>query len=159
MRKCILQLCALDALLKNVNEKHISRLAVIFNQVVKDGAFTEGGHYSEYVMECFNRTGVLFDNWFGESSNKILRDSYVHISKNAGKVKTWQQRITDTDGVMAVIGDGWHEKVFPSVVDGVFYYEDMTIHRQDDWVAIHNHRQNSFSLHEHPHCDEILISH
>ena len=33
-------LCALDALLKNVNEKHISRLAVIFNQVVKDGAFT-----------------------------------------------------------------------------------------------------------------------
>ena len=152
-------LCALDALLKNVNEKHISRLAVIFNQVVKDGAFTEGGHYSEYVMECFNRTGVLFDNWFGESSNKILRDSYVHISKNAGKVKTWQQRITDTDGVMAVIGDGWHEKVFPSVVDGVFYYEDMTIHRQDDWVAIHNHRQNSFSLHEHPHGDEILIAH
>ena len=152
-------LCALDAVLRNVNEKHITRLAAIFNHVVKDGAFTEGGHYSEYVIECFDRTGVLFDNWFGESDNKILRDSYIHISNNVGKVKTWQSRIADTDGVMAVIGDGWNEKIISRPNDGVFYYEDMTIHRQDDWVAIHHHRQNPFSLHQHPHGDEILIAH
>ena len=44
-------LCALDAVLNNVNEKHLTRLAVIFNRVVKDGAFTEGGHYSKYVID------------------------------------------------------------------------------------------------------------
>ena len=152
-------LCALDAVLQNVNEKHISRLAVIFAKVVKDGAFTEGGHYSKYVTDCCDRVGVLFDNWFGESDNKIIQDSYVHFSNNIGRVKKWQRRIADEDGVMAVIGDGWHEKIIPGVEDGVFYYEDMTIYRESDWVVIKNHRQNPFSLHQHPHGDEILIAH
>ena len=102
---------------------------------------------------------MLFDNWFGESDNKILQDSYVHLSNNIGKVKKWQRRIADEDGVMAVIGDGWHEKIISGVEDGVFYYEDMTIYRESDWVVIKNHRQNPFSLHQHPHGDEILIAH
>ena len=151
--------CALDALLKKVNEKNIITLDEAFSRVTKDGAFIEGGHYSQFVIECFDRVGVLFDNWFGESDNQILKDSYVHISHNIGKVKTWQRRIADTDGVMAVIGDGWHEKVFPGVEDGVFYYKDMTIYRKRDWLVIKNHRQHPFSLHQHPHGDEILIAH
>ena len=130
-----------------------------FSRVAKDGAFTEGGHYSQFVIDCFDRVGVLFDNWFGESDNKILQDSYVHLSNNIGKVKKWQRRIADEDGVMAVIGDGWHEKIIPGVEDGVFYYKDMTIYRESDWLVIKNHRQHSFSLHQHPHGDEILIAH
>ena len=144
---------------KKVNEKNITTLDEAFSRVSKDGAFTEGGHYSQYVIDCFDRVGVLFDNWFGESDNKILQDSYVHLSNNIGKVKKWQRRITDEDGVMAVIGDGWHEKIIPGVEDGVFYYEDMTIYRESNWLVIKNHRQNPFSLHQHPHGDEILIAH
>ena len=151
--------CALDALLKKVNEKNITTLDEAFSRVSKDGAFTEGGHYSQFVIDCFDRVGVLFDNWFGVSDNKILQDSYVHLSNNMGKVKKWQRRITDEDGVMAVIGDGWHEKIIPGVEDGVFYYEDMTIYRESNWLVIKNHRQNPFSLHQHPHGDEILIAH
>jgi len=74
-------------------------------------------------------------------------------------VKRWQRLISDTDGTMAVIGDGWHEKVTPIEEEGDYSYNDMTIHRKDGWLAIKNHRQNKFSLHQHPHCDEILIAH
>ena len=151
--------CALDALLKKVNEKNITTLDEAFSRVAKDGAFIEGGHYSKYVIDCFDRVGLLFDVWFGESDNEILQDSYVHLSNNIGKVKKWQRRIADEDGVMAVIGDGWHEKIISGVEDGVFYYEDMTIYRESNWLAIKNHRQNPFSLHQHPHGDEILIAH
>ena len=127
------------------NEKNIMILDEAFSRVTKDGAFTEGGHYSQYVIECFDRTGVLFDYWFGESDNLTLKDSYTHLSTNIGKVKTWQRRIADTDGVMAVIGDGWHEKIFPGVENGVFYYKDMTIYRESNWLVIKNHRQHPFS--------------
>jgi len=35
----------------------------------------------------------------------------------------------------------------------------MTIYRKDKWLAVKNHRQNGFSLHQQAHCDEILIAH
>ena len=151
--------CALDCLLCKPNEKHIATLAEIFNRVVKDGAFTEGGHYSKYVADCFDRVENLFEGWYGHHSNDVLQQNYKDIVRSLNKVKRWQRLITDTDGVMAVIGDGWHEKVIPIEEDGDFYYSDMTIHRKDGWLAIKNHRQNKFSLHQHPHCDEILIAH
>ncbi len=151
--------CALDALLNKVNEKNIVTLAAAFNRIVKDGAFTEGGHYSKYVTDCFDRTDKLFAEWYGTHPNGVLRQSYLDISNSLRKVKEWQQRISDSDGYMAVLGDGWHEAVEPTDEQGVFYYSDMTIHRQDGWLAIKNHRQNKFSLHQHPHCDEILIAH
>ena len=151
--------CALDCLLRKPNEKHIVTLAEIFNRVVKDGAFTEGGHYSKYVTDCFDRVEDLFEGWYGTHSNGVLQQSYKDITNSLAKVKRWQRLISDTDGTMAVIGDGWHEKVTPIEEEGDFSYSDMTIHRKDGWLAVKNHRQNKFSLHQHPHCDEILIAH
>ena len=52
--------CALDCLLCVPNEKHIITLARIFNKVAKDGAFTEGGHYSKYVTDCFDRVLKIY---------------------------------------------------------------------------------------------------
>lgn len=151
--------CALDALLNKVNEKNIITLDEAFHRLVKDGAFTEGSHYSMYVTACFDRVTNLFSEWYGTHKNPILRRSYVHIFHNLRRVKMWQDRITDTDGVMAVIGDGWYEKTTGVSDDGIFYYEDMTIIRKEGWLLVKNHRQNSFSLHQHPHGDEILIAH
>ena len=102
--------CALDALLNKVNEKNIITLDEAFHRLVKDGAFTEGSHYSIYVTACFDRVTDLFSEWYGTHTNPILRRSYAHIFYNLRKVKKWQNRITDSDGVMAVIGDGWYEK-------------------------------------------------
>ena len=151
--------CSLDAVLGKVNEKNILTLDKALNKVTKDGAFVEGGHYSKYVTDCFDRVEVLFDKWYGESDNETLKTTYRCIKKNVAEVKRWQQLISDTDGVMAVIGDGWHEKVIPTEEKGDFIYDDMSIQRKEGWVIIKNHRQNSFSLHQHPHCDEILIAH
>ena len=150
--------CALDALLNKVNEKNIITLDEAFHRLVKDGAFTEGSHYSMYVTACFDRVTNLFSEWYGAHKNPILRRSYVHIFHNLRRVKMWQDRITDTDGVMAVIGDGWYEKATGVSDDGIFYYEDMTVIRKEGWLLVKNHRQNSFSLHQHPHGDEILIA-
>ena len=153
--------CALDALLNKVNEKNIITLDEAFHRLVKDGAFTEGSHYSIYVTACFDRVTDLFSEWYGTHTNPILRNSYAHIFHNLRKVKKWQNRITDSDGVMAVIGDGWYEKCYRNTLseDGIFYYEDMTVIRKEGWLLVKNHRQNSFSLHQHPHGDEILIAH
>ena len=153
--------CALDALLNKVNEKNIMTLDEAFHRLVKDGAFTEGSHYSMYVTACFDRVIDLFSEWYGTHTNPILRRSYAHIFHNLRKVKKWQNRITDSDGVMAVIGDGWYEKCYRNTLseDGIFYYEDMTVIRKEGWLLVKNHRQNSFSLHQHPHGDEILIAH
>jgi hypothetical protein len=153
--------CALDALLNKVNEKNIITLDEAFHRLVKDGAFTEGSHYSIYVTACFDRVTDLFSEWYGTHTNPILHRSYAHIFHNLRKVKKWQNRITDSDGVMAVIGDGWYEKCYRNTLseDGIFYYEDMTVIRKEGWLLVKNHRQNSFSLHQHPHGDEILIAH
>jgi len=154
-------ICALDALLYggSGNEKYLIALDEAFSRTVKDGAFTEGGHYSKYVTDCFDRGFELFDKTYSSHHNVVLRDTWNHIVSNLNKVKRWQQLISDSDGVMAVIGDGWYEKVIPTNEEGYFYYEDMTIQRQDDWVVVKNHRQSPFSLHQHPHGDEILIAH
>ena len=151
-------LCALDALIGTSDEKNLITLDEAFSRTVKDGAFIEGGHYSKYVTDCFDRGFELFDETYGKSENIILRSAWNHIIYNLQLVKQWQQLISDTDGVMAVIGDGWYEKVTPTSKDGFFYYQDMTIQRGNDWVVIKNHRQNPFSLHQHPHGDEILIA-
>jgi len=151
--------CALDCLLCIPNEKHIVTLAEIFNRVAKDGAFTEGAHYSKYVTDCFDRVENLFEGWYKNHNNRVLQQSYKDVITSLNKVKRWQRLISDTDGVMAVIGDGWHESVTPIEEDGDFSYSDMTIHRKDGWLAVKNHRQNRFSLHQHAHCDEILIAH
>ena len=152
--------CALDAVLWKKDEKNIITLDKALKTVTKDGAFTEGGHYSKYVTDCFDRVENLFDNWYGEESNSdALKESYQSIKENVAKVKTWQQLISDSDGVMAVIGDGWHEKVEPTDSQGIFKYDDMTINRQGPWLTIQNHRVNGFALHQHPHGNEILIAH
>jgi len=152
--------CALDAVLCKKNEKNILTLDKALKTVTKDGAFTEGGHYSKYVTDCFDRVENLFEKWYIEESNSaVLKESYQSIKENVAKVKSWQQLISDTDGVMAVIGDGWHEKVEPLDVQGVFHYDDMTIKRQGSWLVIQNHRVNGFALHQHPHCNEFLIAH
>ena len=152
-------LCAIEALTGKIEEKNLVTLDEAFSRTVKDGAFTEGAHYSKYVTDCFDRVHSMFQEAYGESENIILRSAWNHIVYNLEKVKLWQQLISDTDGVMAVIGDGWYEKVTPTSENGVFYYEDMTIQRGSEWVVIKNHRQNPFSLHQHPHGDEILIAH
>ena len=152
-------LCAIEALTGQVDEKNLITLDEAFSRTVKDGAFTEGGHYSKYVTDCFDRVANLFQEVYGHSENIVLRSAWNHIVYNLNKVKLWQQLISDTDGVMAVIGDGWYEKVIPTSENGTFYYEDMTIQRGGGWVVIKNHRQNPFSLHQHPHGDEILIAH
>ena len=151
--------CSLDAVLGKVNERNIITLDKALKKVTKDGAFTEGGHYSKYVTDCFDRAEGLFDKWYGENNNETLKISYNRIKNNVAKVKRWQQLISDTDGVMAVIGDGWHEKVIPIEEEGMFEYDDMTIIRQESWLIIKNHRINGWALHQHPHCNEILIAH
>ena len=151
--------CSLDAVLGKVNEKNILTLDKALKKVAKDGGFVEGGHYSKYVTDCFDRVETLFDKWYGESDNETLKTTYRCIKKNVAEVKRWQQLISDTDGVMAVIGDGWHEKVIPTNEEGVFEYDDMTIIRKGLWVIIKNHRINGWALHQHPHCNEILIAH
>ena len=55
--------CSLDAVLGKVNEKNILTLDKALKKVTKDGAFVEGGHYSKYVTDCFDRVEVLFDKW------------------------------------------------------------------------------------------------
>ncbi len=150
--------CSLDAVLGKENEKNILTLDKALKKVTKNGAFVEGGHYSKYVTDCFDRVEVLFDKWYGESDNETLKTTYRCIKKNVAEVKRWQQLISDTDGVMAVIGDGWHEKVIPTDEEGVFEYDDMTIIRKGLWVIIKNHRINGWALHQHPHCNEILIA-
>ena len=152
--------CSLDAILNKTNEKNILTLDRALKAVTKDGAFTEGGHYSKYVTDCFDRVENLFDKWYEKETNVgALKESYHSIKENVAKVKRWQQLISDTDGVMAVIGDGWHEKVEPTEERGLFQYDDMTIIRQGPWLIIQNHRVNGFALHQHPHCNEILIAH
>ena len=152
--------CALDAVLNKKNENNILTLDRTLKAVTKDGAFTEGGHYSKYVTDCFDRVEGLFDSWYGkEDSPAALKESYQSIKNNVAKIKTWQQLISNSDGVMAVIGDGWQEKVEPTDSLGVFKYDDMTINRQGPWLTIQNHRVNGFALHQHPHCNEILIAH
>ena len=152
--------CALDAILNKTNEKNILTLDRALKAVTKDGAFTEGGHYSKYVTDCFDRVEGLFENWYGKQADaSALKESYESIKENVAKVKRWQQLISDTDGVMAVIGDGWHEKVEPLDEKGMFKYDDMTINRQGSWLTIQNHRVNGFALHQHPHGNEILIAH
>ena len=152
--------CALDCLMCVPDKKHIITLSRIFSKVAKDGAFTEGGHYSKYVTDCFDRTENLFKGWYtSHKPGSVLREHHHDIVDSLAKVKRWQRLITDTRGVMAVIGDGWHETVDPTDEDGSFYYKDMTIYRKDKWLAVKNHRQNGFSLHQQAHCDEILIAH
>ena len=151
--------CSLDAVLGKVNENNILTLDKALKKVAKDGGFVEGGHYSKYVTDCFDRVETLFDKWYGESDNEILKMTYRRIKNNVAEVKRWQQLISDTDGVMAVIGDGWHEKVIPTNEEGTFEYDDMTIIRKGLWVIIKNHRINGWALHQHPHCNEILIAH
>ena len=152
--------CALDAVLNKKNENNILTLDRTLKAVTKDGAFTEGGHYSKYVTDCFDRVEGLFDSWYGkEDSPAALKESYQSIKNNVAKIKTWQQLISNSDGVMAVIGDGWHEKVEPTDSLGVFKYDDMTINRQGPWLTIQNNRVNGFALHQHPHGNEILIAH
>ena len=129
--------CALDAILNKTNEKNILTLDRALKAVTKDGAFTEGGHYSKYVTDCFDRVEGLFENWYGKQADaSALKESYESIKENVAKVKRWQQLISDTDGVMAVIGDGWHEKVEPLDEKGMFKYDDMTINRQGSWLTI-----------------------
>tara|TARA_Y100001972_G_scaffold122196_1_gene167370 strand:+ start:1184 stop:2377 length:1194 start_codon:yes stop_codon:yes gene_type:complete len=152
-------LCALDSLLNDKSANNLIYLDEVFSRTVKDGAFTEGGHYSKYVTDCFDRAFDLFESAYGKNDNIVIRDTWKHIKYNLAKVKRWQSLISDTDGVMAVVGDGWYEKVEPTKDEGTFYYQDMTIQRGDNWVVVKNHRQNPFSLHQHPHGDEILIAH
>ena len=151
--------CSLDAVLGKVSEKNILTLDKALKKVAKDGAFAEGGHYSKYVTDCFDRVEVLFDKWYGESDNEILKSSYRSIKRNVAEVKRWQQLISDTDGVLAVIGDGWYEKVVPTNEEGHFTYGDMTITRKGLWLVIQHHRIHPFALHQHPHCNEIMIAH
>ena len=151
--------CCLDAVLRKVNEKNILTLDKALQKVTKDGAFVEGGHYSKYVTDCFDRSENLFNEWYDKNDNEVLTNSYTRIKDNVARVKQWQQRISDTDGVMAVIGDGWYEKVIPTEEEGHFTYDDMTITRNGLWLVIQHHRINSFALHQHPHCNEIMIAH
>ena len=151
--------CCLDALLGKVDEKNILTLDKALQKVTKDGAFTEGGHYSKYVTDCFDRSANLFEKWYGQNNNEVLKSSYKRIKNNVRRVKEWQQRISDTDGVMAVIGDGWYEKVISTDEEGCFDYDDMTITRKGLWLIIQHHRINPFALHQHPHCNEIMIAH
>tara|TARA_R110002110_G_scaffold140883_2_gene328455 strand:- start:1030 stop:2238 length:1209 start_codon:yes stop_codon:yes gene_type:complete len=151
--------CCLDAVLNKIDEKNILTLDKALQKVTKDGAFVEGGHYSKYVTDCFDRSENIFDSWYGKSDNDVLKNSYKRIKNNVAQVKRWQQLISDTDGVMAIIGDGWYEKVIPINEEGNFTYDDMTITRKGLWLTIQHHRINSFALHQHPHCNEIMIAH
>ena len=78
------------------DKKHIITLARIFNKVAKDGAFTEGGHYSKYVTDCFDRTENLFEEWYGINHDNLFCEHHHDIVESLAKVKRWQRLITDT---------------------------------------------------------------
>ena len=155
--------CALDAVLNQKTEKNIITLDKAFNKVSSDGAFVEGGHYSKYVTDCFDRVESLFQKWYGDemSANQSMVQSYKNIKINLYNVKRWQQLISDKSGIMAIIGDGWYERIDNPEPNGEGHhtYNDMSINRAGPWLTIQHHRLNGFALHQHPHGNEILIAH
>ena len=151
--------CSLDAVLGKTIENNILTLDKALQKITNGGDFREGGHYSKYVTDCFDRVENLFDQYYGQNENEVMKNAYHHIKSNVAEIKLWQRRISDTDGVMAIIGDGWYEKVEPIEEDGQHTYPDMTIIRKGLWLVIQHHRISPFALHQHPHCNEIMIAH
>ena len=145
--------CALDAATNIYNKNNLERLHSITDTLVSDGCFIEGTHYSIYCTDTINRAYSLLDDFYGNNEVWIL------IKEKVEALTKWQRRVSNSDGVVASIGDSWYEKVEPTDEKGVYNYLDMTIHRVGEWVVIQNHRQSHFALHEHPHLDEVLIAH
>ena len=150
--------CALDCVVNQISKNNLKSLYTVLDKVTIDGAFAEGAHYSKYVTDCFDRTKKMFDSFYENHEDESIREIYGEIARRVRLIKEWQRLISDSDGVMAVIGDGWYEKVEPIKKDGVFNYIDMTIIREKGWLIIKNHRKSKFALHEHPHINELLIA-
>jgi len=144
--------CSLDAITKNYDKTNLERLQSITEELSCDGCFIEGTHYSIYCTETIGRAFSLLDQFYGQDEVWIL------IKERIGFVTKWQRRVSNTEGVVASIGDSWYEEVKPIDEEGVYEYLDMTIHRISKWVIIQNHRKSKFALHEHPHLDEVLIA-
>ncbi len=144
--------CSLDAITKNYDKTNLERLHSITEKLVGDGCFVEGTHYSIYCTDTIGRAFSLLDQFYGQDEVWIL------IKETIGLLTHWQRLVSNSDGVVASIGDSWYEKVEPTDEEGIFRFVDMTVHRKNDWVVVQNHRQSRFALHEHPHLDEVLIA-
>ena len=145
--------CSLDAITKNYDKTNLERLHSITEKLVCDGCFIEGTHYSIYCTDTIGRAFSLLDRFYGKNEVWIL------IKESIGLLTNWQRRVSNTEGIVASIGDSWYEKVEPTDEEGIYDYLDMTVHRISKWVIIQNHRISKFALHEHSHLDEVLIAH
>ena len=145
--------CSLDAITKNYDKTNLERLHSITEKLVCDGCFIEGTHYSIYCTDTIGRAFSLLDRFYGKNEVWIL------IKECIGLLTNWQRRVSNTEGIVASIGDSWYEKVEPTDEEGIYDYLDMTVHRISKWVIIQNHRISKFALHEHSHLDEVLIAH
>jgi hypothetical protein len=144
--------CALDALTHTYTQKNLHTLLSITDKLVGDGCFTEGSHYSLYCSDAYNRAFPLLDSFYEKD------ETWIEIKQKMEKLTIWQHLITNSDGVVASIGDSWYEKSKASDAVGTFDYRDMTIKRKNGWVIVANHRKTGFALHEHPHADEVLVA-
>ena len=144
--------CSLDAITKNYDKTNLERLHSITEELACDGCFIEGTHYSIYCTDTIGRAFSLLDQFYGND------EVWVLIKESIGLLTHWQRRVSNTEGVVASIGDSWYEKVKPTDEEGIYDYFDMTVHRISKWVVIQNNRKSKFALHEHPHLDEVLIA-
>ena len=144
--------CALDALTHTYTQKNLHTLLSITDKLVGDGCFTEGSHYSLYCSDAYNRAFPLLDSFYEKD------ETWIEIKQKMEKLTISQHLITNSDGVVASIGDSWYEKSKASDAVGTFDYRDMTIKRKNGWVTVANHRKTGFALHEHPHADEVLVA-
>lgn len=145
---------ALDALLESAKnkQKHLKVFHNIITHLNGDGAFVEGSHYSIFCSQSFDRVYDLLSSYYRDTP------LWLEVCESMEKLQQWQRRISNSEGVVASIGDSWYEKVEPTDEIGSFVYKDMTIHRNKRWTVVSNHRYSPWALHEHPHFDEVLIS-
>ena len=125
--------CALDALTHTYTQKNLHTLLNITDKLVGDGCFTEGSHYSLYCSDAYNRAFPLLDSFYEKD------ETWIEIKQKMEKLTIWQHLITNSDGVVASIGDSWYEKSKASDAVGTFDYRDMTIKRKNGWVTVANH--------------------
>lgn len=145
---------ALDATLKSKKnrEEHLKVFHNIITHLNGDGAFVEGSHYSIFCSQSFDRVYDLLNSYYGET------ELWLEVCASMEKLQLWQRRISNKEGIVASIGDSWYEKVEPTDEYGKFEYQDMTIHRNENWTVVEHHRKSPWALHEHPHLDEVLVS-
>ena len=158
-----LTLCCLDAAVGDANLEPYQKLIAIYQEMAPDGCWREGIHYGLFCYDAIFRAWDLLNGvWPIHQRGALIRCFLAH--------QEWLAVTKNHEGVWPAVGDGWPESEVDLWIDIptprkfnagepiTIEYEDMTVHRNKDWVVIHNHRWSGPCYHEHCEGDGILVS-